>query len=133
MVGTFAAACGPTGVTALIGLMVLGDPGGVAQDVGKATYILILPLVLAFCVVLLCSIIFGIPATYILHRLGKESRANYAAIGAVAGFVAPVLLVLVISGEHNLLVILIGMFSGGVTGWVWGTERDKLLGQFETW
>jgi len=126
-VGTMAGSCGPTVATALIGLMILGEPGDLLENVGKAIYIIVLPTIVSFCIVLPCSICVGLPASILLKWLKKERRELYAGIGAVAGMAAPVLLVLVISGEQSLLTVLLGTFSGAVTGWIWGTERERIL------
>lgn len=126
-VGTLAGSCGPTIATTLMGLMILGDSGSFLENVGKAAYLVVLPTLLSFCIVLPCSICVGLPASFLLRRFSKEQREVYTWIGAVAGMVAPILLVLLISGEQSLLMILLGTFSGAVTGWIWGTERERIL------
>ena len=125
LLGTLAGSCGPTIATTFIGLMILGDPGSLLENAGKAAYLIVLPTLVSFCIVLPCSICVGIPASILLGWLKKERRELYAGIGAVTGMAAPMLLVLLISGEQSLLMVLFGTFSGAATGWTWGTERER--------
>lgn len=125
LIGTLAGAGLPLIFSALAFLFSLSDGGA-------PLLLLIFPLVLSFAFVLPSAILIGLPVTWLLKHLGRESPTTYATIGGIAGATVVAILHIVVfasgktgDGDFNLLTILLGAFSGGVTGWTWGKERKR--------
>jgi hypothetical protein len=76
---------------------------------------------LAFPIVLLGSLVIGVPAALLLRALRRESGGAYVLIGAAAGFLVPAGVVAGFGGDAEGLVLLgpVASFSGGVTAAAW--------------
>ena len=119
LMGTLAGAWLPLMFTVIIGLFWVGPEQGFLSGL----YIAALPLIIAFPVVLGAGVVIGFPVTFALRALHKESVETYTWIGAVCGITLPVAFLIVTSGDKTgVLLPLLGMFSGGVTGRTWGKE-----------
>ena len=123
LVGTFAGAFAPTIFTAWIGLTMLNEENGLAS----ALYFITMPAVVAFCFVLTCAVLIGLPVTFVLRALKQESPTTYAIIGGMVGFAMPMLAYWFVGEEFSFLLPLFGAFSGSVTGWMWGSEQEAVV------
>lgn len=124
LAGVLAGASPPMLATGGIALSVL--PGALerGEQVLPLLVLAVFPLVYAIPLVLVGSIIIGLPVAVILRKRNSESAAAYVAAGAVGGFVVPLTILLSLhapSGSYWLCFL--GAFSGGVTGATWWTAR----------
>jgi hypothetical protein len=125
MIGILSAACLPTIVTLIVGVLMIGD--GSSDSSLTALYLIFLPAILAFCFVLPCSLAIGLPVTVLLGALKRESPEIYAVTGGLTGTTIPSIVIWNYFGAASWWLILFGFFSGATTGWVWGTERRSQL------
>ena len=70
-IGTLSAACLPTLVSLIVGVLMIGD--GSSDSSISALYLIFLPTILAFCFVLPCSLAIGLPVAVLLGALKRES------------------------------------------------------------
>ena len=125
LIGTLSAACFPTIVSLIVGVLIIGD--GSSDSSLTALYLIFLPAILAFCFVLACSLAIGLPVTVLLGALKRESPEIYAVTGGLTGATIPSIVIWNYFGAASWWLILFGFFSGATTGWVWGTERRSQL------
>lgn len=78
-----------------------------------------LPLMVSFPVVLTASVVFGIPLTVILRRLGRESIEAYMGAGATIGSTIPFAALLIMHAPSGYWLSFLGAISGAVTGRTW--------------
>ena len=83
----------------------------------------ILPLIYTVPLVLVGSLVIGLPVTVILKKINRESAAAYVAAGAAGGLVVPLIILLSINAPSGYWACLVGAFSGGMTGATWWTAR----------
>jgi hypothetical protein len=85
----------------------------------------VLPLLVATPIVLVSSILIGLPLTVVLRRRGSESRFAYIASGGAAGFIIPPVILFLMSAPSGYWIAILGAVGGGVTGrtW-WASARD---------
>ncbi len=88
-------------------------------------WLVVLPLVVTILLVLLGSVLIGLPVTVLLRKRGGESAAAYIAAGAVGGLALPALVLLALNAPSGYWTCLLGAFSGGVTGATWWTRARK--------
>jgi len=126
LMGTLAAAFPPMLMTVPAALMSLAGPGiGLAQ-VGYAIQLAIMPLVLAATLVIPTTLVIGLPLWAFLRRLRWDSPPLLAIAGAVVGFFVLWIAVYAIGGRTSIVVALLAAFSGGVTGYFWGTGAREI-------
>ena len=130
LMGAFSASCLPTLGTTIIGLSMIGRNQGVWEPLGAVLYLLVLPTLVALCVVVPSAVLIGLPVTAILARMNRETPETYAQIGSIAGVGVVVGLLWWMDAESGWWIVALGLFSGGVTGWVWGQSRAGLNEQF---
>lgn len=82
-------------------------------------WLAILPLVVSAPIVLVASIVIGLPLTYVLHRQNRESAATYIGWGAAFGFIIPIVVLIWIAAQSGYWIALLGAASGGITGRTW--------------
>jgi hypothetical protein len=97
-----------------------GDPEAI-DSVWWDLTLAVSPIVVTFAIVLLSSLIIGLPATALLARFRKESSAAYVALGLGAGFFLPLIILLAADAAVLWWIALFGAFSGAVTGRTWWT------------
>ena len=127
--GTFAGASLPTFFTTMSVLAMINDQSEWLMALVAGLLLILGPSFIVFCVVLPSSILIGLPVTAVLTKLKLERASFYATTGIVAG--AAVTIAILnwmpslnwMDAEEGWLIAL-GMFSGSVTGWVWGSERE---------
>lgn len=118
LIGTLAGAAAPLLLTLPLAVISLGD-GGFDGTIRSSLMIGIAPLLVAFPVVLGCSLLLGLPAVAIFRRLGIETVASYVCLGCVAGGVVPTMLLWLIAAPDGYWMAFLGTFSGGVTAASW--------------
>jgi hypothetical protein len=64
-------------------------------------------------------VVFGLPATWLLARLRRESGPSYLLAGAAAGFVAGLPYLLVAANGSLVGVLLLAVAPGTLCGWLW--------------
>lgn len=92
---------------------------GTWSEVLVGLRIMFLPLMVSTPVVLVSSVLIGIPTFLLLRRKGLETPTAYAVAGAVMGIVVTICFDLVAGGEASGLLLNLGALAGGVTGWSW--------------
>ena len=126
LLGAIAAAAPMLVVTGIIGTASILD-GGPRGDgvIAPALYLMVLPLVVSLPVVLTASLIVGLPVTLLLKRWNRESAWAYAACGAVAGALIPLVGLLAAGAPSGYWTALLGVIGGAVTGWTWWFTARK--------
>jgi hypothetical protein len=83
-------------------------------------YLAVLPLLVAFVVVFAAGIVIGIPTAALLGR-DPDKRGRYVLVGAVAGFLIPLLGLRLAGAEWGPAfgIGMLGTFSGGATALTW--------------
>lgn len=89
-------------------------------------YLAGLPLWIAFAIVLLSSVIVGLPVHYILEKRRIASHTTYVVAGVLAGFLVPLLILLAIGAVAGFWMATLGAFSGGVTAHFWSGSLEAL-------
>ncbi len=120
LAGSLAGAGLPLVLTVLIAVASLPDggihgPGSIEQTLWLA----ILPLLIAFPVVFVASVVVGLPVALLLGRTGRQSMTAYCLIGGGAGFVIPLIALLFVGAPAGYWIALLGLLGGTVTGYVW--------------
>ena len=126
LIGTIAGAWMPTIFTTILALMMLGDPPSQMRSLLGFIYLIAFPSVLTFCMVMPSAILIGLPATAILRWFRAERAAIYSTVGSIAGAGVVLAILSAYDAESGWWLAVLGMFSGGVTGWTWGREREDL-------
>lgn len=131
LLGTLAASCLPLIWT--IGMTAAAFPSAEHSYEGIAPllWLALMPLLFTAPIVLLCSVVVGLPVTALLKSRGRESAEAYIIIGAVAGLAIPFLFLVAgrYSDPSGYWVCLVGSFSGGVTGQTWWRYGRKPKGR----
>ncbi|WP_294322488.1 hypothetical protein [uncultured Sphingomonas sp.] len=135
LAGSFTAAAMPLFFAILLTLRSLPD-GGIngPGSIGASLYLAILPLLVTTPIVLLASILIGLPLALFLRRSGRESTFAYCAAGGIAGFVIPSagLLLLGLDALGCFLMGGLGMVSGAMTGYVWSRPAKRPIPRPDT-
>jgi hypothetical protein len=120
LAGSFTAAAMPLVFTILFVLLSLPD-GGIngSGSMGASLYLAILPLILTTPIVLLASILIGLPLTLFLRRRSRESIFAYCTAGGIAGFLISIAGLLWLDAPTGYWIAGLGMVSGAMTGYVW--------------
>ncbi len=126
LIGTFAGAWLPTVFTTVVALSILEDPPGLRKGLGGIFYLAAFPTLVSLCFVVPCAIIIGLPLTWLLRGMHKERPEIYSVAGGIFGAIVPATLLWASVGDLSFLLIFLGIFSGAVTGWIWGRERESL-------
>lgn len=133
LAGSFTAAAMPLVFTILFALSSLAD-GGIngPGSMGASLYLAILPLLLTTPVVLLASILIGLPLTLFLRRSGRESTLAYCTAGGIAGFLIPSVGMLWLDASAGFWIAGLGMVSGAMTGHVWFSQVRRPIPRPDT-
>jgi len=91
----------------------------------QALFLLALPLLITFPIVFAASIIFGLPLTFLLKSINRESLSHYCLIGASIGFVITIVGLWLLEVEDGYWIVMLGGVAGGVTGYTWWTSARK--------
>ena len=118
LIGTLAGAAAPLLLTIPLAVISLGD-GGFNGTIGSSLMIGIAPVVVAFPIVLSCSLVIGLPAVAIFRRLGIETVGSYVFLGCFTGGIVPPALLWLMAAPDGYWMALLGTFSGGVTAASW--------------
>ncbi len=74
---------------------------------------------ISFAIVLAGVLLIGLPTTFVLRRLGKESEGAYVTAGAAFGFAVPIAALLFGNADGGYWLAILGAAAGGVAGRVW--------------
>lgn len=124
ILGAFSGAFPVLIVTCVLALLSLPD-SLIQGNIFPSLWLAILPLVISLPLVLGASILIGLPLTALLKLKGWESAVIYVSVGAITGFIIPIVILLLIKAPAGYWMALLGAFGGGVTGrtwWVSGRE-----------
>ncbi len=104
--------------------LALSSTGG---NWGWTFWFAFMPLVVAIIVVLVASVVLGLPLTFFLKRRQQERASVYAGAGAAAGFIIPILLYYRQGGIDlsSIFLAIMGTLSGAVTGLTWWLSARK--------
>lgn len=92
-------------------------------------YLAILPLLISIPVVLGASLFVGLPLTLLLKRSKRESAVAYISLGAIMGFILPIVILLVMVAPGGYWIALPGAVGGAVTGRTWWVSaREPKVG-----
>ena len=93
----------------------INGPGSMAATLWLA----VLPLVVAFAIVITASIVIGLPATFVFRRKGWESSAAYVGVGSASGFLIPIIALSMMEMPGGYWMALLGAIGGAATGRMW--------------
>ncbi|MEO8455267.1 MAG: hypothetical protein ABI454_08905 [Sphingomicrobium sp.] len=82
-------------------------------------YLAGLPIWIAFALVLASSIVIGLPFHFLLQKWNTASRERYVLGGTLAGFIVPLIVLLIIGAVAGFWMTLLGAFSGAATALSW--------------
>ena len=112
----------PLAFTTILALSFLPDVFSGKMTIGQILYLLGLPLIVAFPIVLLASIVFGLPLTALLRRINREWFGVYVPVGFAIGSLIPIAILALIDATAGYWTAALGAISGAVTGYVWWAE-----------
>ncbi len=128
-IGSLAGASPGLLVTVPLGLMILLDFNDPMSG-WSAVPLMLAPVIVAFPLVLGASLFVGLPLTWLLRHLGRESVSAYGMAGFFVG--GMIMIGLLYDAEWGisggaLVACILGMVGGSITGAVWGQERERLV------
>lgn len=85
----------------------------------------ILPLAVAFPLVLSSSLLIGIPVTVTLRKIRRETSKLYVICGASFGFVVPIIILTIGRAPAGYWMSLLGALGGAATAWSWARSRSR--------
>lgn len=133
LAGSFTAAAMPLFFTILFALLSFADRGiSGPGSMGASLYLMILPLLVTTPIVLVASILIGLPLTLFLRRNGRESTPAYCAAGGIAGFLLPIAGLLWLGAPDGFWIAGLGAISGAVTGYVWSAQTKRPIPRLDT-
>jgi hypothetical protein len=89
------------------------------HEVGQVARLLAAVAAISFALVLAGALLLGLPTTFVLRRLRKESETAYIVAGIAFGFVVPLAVLFVGHAPSGHWVAILGAVAGGVAGRVW--------------
>ncbi|MXO61138.1 hypothetical protein GRI89_16465 [Altererythrobacter salegens] len=100
--------------------------GGQVDALGIA--IVTMPLWYSFGITFAAALVIGLPLTAILRRWDCETAVNYGVLGALFGFLIPVMTFGIASDWLGLALTLAvpGTLAGAITATTWGYWREGL-------
>jgi len=124
MAGTIAGAAIPV---IMLAAAIVGSFSG-WNDLASMAGIAPLAIFVPFVFVIASSLVVGVPATLIMKRFGWESEDAYAYTGAIAGFLMPVIILVIVERSIDIFwnalpAGILGLLSGVVTGRTWWRAR----------
>ncbi len=122
LAGSFTAAVPPLFFTILFAAFSLPDGINGPGSMGPTLYLAILPLLVTLPVVLVASLLIGLPLTLFLRRTGRESTFAYCTSGAIAGLLIPLLALLLMGAPSGHWIAFLGLIGGIVTAYVWSKD-----------
>ena len=125
LVGTVAGAILPLFITVPLGISNFMQPLGAHRDFLALLYLALLPLIVAFAVVLPASVAIGIPVFITLRKLNAESVDFYVLCGTAFGLVVPIFVLAMIKAEGGYWMCVLGAFSGAATAHTWSRSRSS--------
>lgn len=129
MVGTLAGAWMPLIFTVIITLPTLFDQYGDNADLREMLLTALAPLVITLPIVLVSSIVIGLPTSWLLKRLDAEQLHTYVFVGVVAGSIIPLLILWLLEADSGWWLASLGAFSGGVTAASWFNSTGSVHAQ----
>jgi hypothetical protein len=124
LLGTLAAAAVPTLFTTWVAAMMFSEVIRGATEAWRVAYVLMLPLMVAFPVVLVAALLIGLPTMAFLKWRGRESHTAYLATGVVAGAIIPIAALALMRAPSGYWIALVGAFGGGVAAHVWWSSAQ---------
>lgn len=126
LAGSFTAAAIPLSFTILFALLSFTDVGiSGPGSLSASLYLMILPLLLTTPIVLLASILIGLPLTLFLRRCGRESTSAYCIAGGISGFIIPIAGLLWLDASAGFWIAGLETIGGVVTGYVWSRQAER--------
>lgn len=93
--------------------------GPLHEETLQALHAVFLLVAFVFVLVTLSSLFIGLPTTWVLQRLGAESKTAYLVIGGSAGFLVALLVFQVEWAFVGVIVGFFGFLSGIATAGSW--------------
>ena len=100
-----------------------------ADDVMHALQLAVLPLAIAFVIVLSASVLIGLPLTYAFRRKGLTGPGPYLVSGILVGVGIPIIMPWAMGWSGMAWMAIPGALSGAATSRVWwGATRVRAGG-----
>ncbi|MFC0590272.1 hypothetical protein ACFFF7_12685 [Novosphingobium aquiterrae] len=123
LVGTLAGAWLPVMFAFLAAMLVLSDSTDWTSKLTLIASLVGWPIIITLCFVLLSSLLIGVPATLLFRRTKADVPITYAALGALTGPLMVMAAMWIQRTGYGVWPLALSIFSGGMTGWTWGTQR----------
>jgi hypothetical protein len=91
----------------------------------ESLWLAILPLAVAFPLVLSSSLFIGIPVTVTLRKFKRETSKLYVICGASFGFVVPISILTIWRAPAGYWMSLLGALGGAAAAWSWARSRSR--------
>jgi hypothetical protein len=88
-------------------------------------WLAILPLAVAFPLVLSSSLLIGIPVSVTLRKMKRETSKLYVICGASFGFVVPIIILAIWRAPAGYWMSLLGALGGAATARSWAKSRSR--------
>jgi hypothetical protein len=111
-------------VTIPLGIALYLEPLTGDSSLLASLYLAILPFLVAFALVLAGSALIGLPAHLFFCRYKIARGKAYVIGGAATGFLVSLAVLIVMGGEVQLWICLLGAFSGFVTALSWSKSVE---------
>src|SRR6185312_7968185 len=124
LVGTLAGGLLPMSFTVTIAVDDYLEPIAGERRLSADIYFAGLPLWISFVLVFASGLVIGIPVHLLVQKLHAASRTTYVSIGAAAGFVVTLIVLLAIGAVAGFWMIFLGALSGAITALSWWNSLE---------
>jgi hypothetical protein len=130
--GTLAGGLPPMLMTLPIAIGDYIDPLSGGRSLLKDIYLAGLPIWISFALVLVTSILVGLPIHFILQKRRIASERSYLVAGSLAGFLVPLAVLFAIGAVAGFWMAPLGAFSGAMTARSWSKSLGLQAAPIQT-
>jgi hypothetical protein len=128
LAGGGTAALAATAVAAILTVPFIGN----WQDAAQVARLLGAVAAVCFALVLAGALLLGLPTTFVLQRLKRESEGAYVVTGTAFGFILPLVVLFLERAPSGHWVAILGACAGTVAGRVWWRSYRRYVAETET-
>ena len=127
LAGGATAALAATAVAAILTVPFIGN----WQDAMQVARLLGTVVAVCFALVLAGVLLLGLPTTFVLQRLKRESEGAYVVTGTIFGFLLPLVILYLEHATSGHWVAILGACAGTVAGRVWWRSYRRHVAETE--